>query len=204
MRRLIYIGLLLCLYSSFANAQNTFEVDGINYSVIKEPDEFSAFGTVQVIPLEFGHYEDDIVIPNAVKQNGDQFADAYKVIGIAPGAFSNCEDLESVTLPTSIEFIGEEAFFLSGLKRIDIPYGNLTEISNKAFSRCFLNSIHLPKSVSVIGEAAFESSRLKSFEADGIVTVRRAAFSGDAGASPECQGGEFRHCLRHQRLRPER
>ncbi len=186
MRRFIYIGLLLGLYSSFASAQNTFEVDGINYSVISEPDESSVFGTVQVIPLEFGHYEDDIVIPNSVKQNDDQFADAYKVIGIAPGAFSNCEDLESVILPTSIEFIGEEAFFLSSLKRIEIPYGNLTEISKKAFSRCFLNSIHLPKSVSVIGEAAFESSRLKSFEADGIVTVSRAAFSGCIYLSSAC------------------
>lgn len=186
MRRLFSIVILFFFFSSITNAQDTFEYDGINYSIISEPDESTVFGTVQVIPLEFGHYEDDVVIPNAVKQNNDQFADAYMVVGIAPRAFYGCEDLNSVSIPSSIEFIGEEAFFLSSLRRIEIPYGNLTEISNKAFSRCFLKSIHLPKSVSVIGESAFESSRLESVEADGVVTINRNAFSGCIYLSSVC------------------
>ena len=177
MRNLIILSIVFCLLPSFAFGQDSFEVDGINYSIIKEPDEYSAFGTVQVVPLEYGHYEDEVVIPNAVKQNDDQFSDAYKVIGIASRAFANCEDLESVTLPTSIEFIGEEAFYFSwSLKSIDIPYGNLTEIGEKVFSYCGLKSVHLPKCVSTIGAHAFVGSGLVSIESEGVTSIGEGAF----------------------------
>lgn len=173
----VFLALFSTSLSLRVEAQNTFEVDGINYSIIQEADESSSVGTAQVCPLTYGQYEDDIVIPNAVKQSDDPFADTYKIIGIAPEAFANCEDLESVKLPVSLEFIGERAFYNSGLKEIIIPFGNLKEIAEDAFAGCSLKSISLPGSITTIGQHAFADSDLESFEADGVVTIENGAFS---------------------------
>lgn len=160
-----------------AFGQKTFEVDGINYRIIKEADESSTFGTVSVCPKQYGKYEDDIVIPNAVKQGNDQFSDQYKIVGIDPETFANCEDLESVTLSPSIEVIGENAFYNSSIKKIVIPYGNLKTISERVFYCSRIQSVSLPASVTEIGAEAFAYSAINDFKADGIIMLGNGAFA---------------------------
>ena len=74
-------------------------------------------------------YAGDVVIPEKVKHKGR----TYKVESVGKGAFANCPELTSVTLPSGVEAIG------------DIAFGNCTG----------LKSVNIPCSVSHIGEGAF-------------------------------------------------
>lgn len=52
-------------------------------------------------------------------------------------AFAHCNNLEYITLPTSIRTIGDQAFYDSGLCEIQFLKGNnLTQIDDYAFAKC--------------------------------------------------------------------
>jgi len=103
----------------------------------------------------------DIVIPNRVNAIGE---DTFKqredidsvtthsgVTRILPFAFSECGPLDKVTLAKGLEFIGEGAFFSSGLKRLDIPEG-VKVIETGAFHQSqSLESISFPASLEYLG-----------------------------------------------------
>lgn len=67
-KKILMLVAVLTSAQSVLEAQSTFEVDGINYSVIKEADEATTFGTVCVTAREGKDYEGDIIIPNGVKK----------------------------------------------------------------------------------------------------------------------------------------
>ena len=72
-------------------------------------------------------------------------------------AFSGCENIVSVDLPSSISTIDESAFYGCGIKKIEIPYG-VTSIGYRSFLGCRqLTNIELPESVCTIMDSAFES-----------------------------------------------
>lgn len=63
-------------------------------------------------------YSGDIVIPSHAEYNGE----TYTVTRIAFGAFINCPDLKSVTIPETIESIGPEAFYnCANLSHVEFP-----------------------------------------------------------------------------------
>ncbi len=66
----------------------------------------------------------DIIIPDVIH--------GYPVITIAPNAFQNATWLTSIDLGQSIKVIKSQAFYGSGLERIDIPKSVIT-IENRAF-----------------------------------------------------------------------
>lgn len=76
---------------------------------------------------------------------------------IGAGAFSGMYDMESISLPDTIETIGDSAFSrCSNLKEIDLPEGVL-HIGAKAFYNCYnLQEIELPESLVSIGGNAFD------------------------------------------------
>ena len=78
------------------------------------------------------------------------------IISIEFGAFSDCSSLKTIILGNSVQKIGGYAFdSCSLLKNIALP-SPLTEIGNNAFSECAsLTEITLPNSVVSIGESAF-------------------------------------------------
>ena len=77
---------------------------------------------------------------------------------IGEGSFGSCANLESITLPSSLKFIDEAAFFgCKGLKSLVIP-GGVKMIDARAFAKCTsLTEVHLPAGVS-IDSSAFDGS----------------------------------------------
>ena len=86
-------------------------------------------------------------------------ANGYKVIGIGDYAFAECKNLTSVTIPNTVTYIKEYAFYFCYSLTIEIP-NSVTSIGKEAFEYCYnLISITIPNSVTSIGESAFYNCR---------------------------------------------
>ena len=94
--------------------------------------------------------------------------------------FSGCTKLEAVTLPTTLELIGPNAFAnCSSLASIEIPEG-VTEIHQNAFSGCTkLETVTLPTTLELIGSSAFSNcSSLASIEIpEGVTEIGGSVFA---------------------------
>ena len=78
------------------------------------------------------------------------------VIRIGEGAFSSCENLLSIEIPSSVTDIGDGAFYeCKSLESVKIP-SSVKNIGFYAFALCkSLEKIYIPESVIEIGEGAF-------------------------------------------------
>lgn len=85
------------------------------------------------------------------------------VISIGSVAFCNCKLLETVTLPSTLEYIGAAAFSdCDRLMEMTIPEG-VIELANFAFNSCAsLKSVTLPESLLAIGDGTFAATALES------------------------------------------
>ena len=114
-------------FTNIVGMPYTFEVDGTNYHA-------TTMNTANVMANNDNGllYNGDIVIPDSVTYEGYTFA----VTGIEGNAFDGCFELTSITIPNSIETIGEQAFQgCTGLKSVTIGSG-VTAIGAKAFNYC--------------------------------------------------------------------
>ena len=115
--------------------------------------------------------------------------------------FAGCSKLEEITIPKTVKFIGERAFYGTGLSSLTIPdsvaviepnafedcrklrevtiSGSLKVLPERLFLNCFyLSSVRIPDSVSEIRESAFmECQRLLTIDSlKNIKTIAAAAF----------------------------
>lgn len=144
------------LLSVNVNAQSVFEVDGVCYRVLTEADDATTFGTVEVVPRKNGFYEGVVNIPNGVKNSKGQYADTYKVIAIAYKAFQNSMSLEKVSIPASVEKIGQNAF--SGcisLETVTFAKGNLATMGREVFKDSGIKHIEIPEGITDLPWIAF-------------------------------------------------
>ena len=107
----------------------------------------------------------------------------YGVTRVGNYAFSDCAALTALTVPPSVDVIGDSAFAnCEQLSDIVIGYG-VREIGNRAFSGCqAITEMSLPRSVTALGQAAFSRcAALREFHAAGnIDETRTQLFSGCA------------------------
>ena len=108
-----------------------------------------------------------------------------KVTSIAKNAFSDLS-FKRVTIPGTVESIGDYAFFDACIEELVLCYGVKT-IGSSAFDVSFgstvLKSVSFPNSLTYIGVGAFEGNRgLTSLNIPGSVTVI------DDSAFAECDG----------------
>ena len=75
---------------------------------------------------------------------------------IGNSAFAGCEMLESITFEEGVKYIGDEAFYqCSILKQVTLPE-SLTELGRMVFKDCImLGEINIPKSLTIIGDNPF-------------------------------------------------
>ena len=85
------------------------------------------------------------------------FGDA-KVVGIIHNAFSEKANLKSITLPNTLKYIGEYAFYnCNSLTSIEIPT-SITRLERSTFEECnALQSVTLPNTLTYIGISVFRS-----------------------------------------------
>lgn len=78
-------------------------------------------------------------------------------VGIAESAFSYALEMQSVTLPANLQYIGEQAFCMTGLRTVTFAEGcKLATISRHAFSNnASLKEVDLPDTVEEVEEGAF-------------------------------------------------
>ena len=92
----------------------------------------------------------------------------YTVTAIGDGAFYECWDLETITIPDGVTSIGYDAFWGSGITTIVIPEG-VTNIKSYTFYNCeHLTSVTIPGSVTYIAGIAFEGCNLSSVNVQAL------------------------------------
>lgn len=155
---------MIIMTTSSAMAQDAkFEViDGLRYLL------FTGTKTASLIASTKEKYSGDIVVPEKVKSsNGVE----YNVTSLGDYCFTDCEELTSITIPSSITSLGDACFHLcSGLTSITIP-SSVTSLGDACFSDCSsLTSITIPSSVTSLGNWCFNGcSALKTVCFNGKV-----------------------------------
>ena len=133
-----------------------------------------------VIGATFTHYSGNMVIPEKIVFEGEEFT----VTSIGDLAFNGCANVSAVTIPNSVTRMGVYAFgYCSGLTSITIPDG-VTNIERHAFFGCTsLTEFTIPPKVTTISWSAFNGcSNLTSLIIpNSVTTIGDCAFSGCTG-----------------------
>jgi hypothetical protein len=157
MKKLLFITIYSVLTSFGAAASDTWVVnsdgDTIWYEFDKEEKTASVTYEGRTSSQSRKNYSGSIVIPSKVTYNGIR----YQVTKIGINAFYECEDLTSVTIPSSVTEIVRGAFSqCKNLTTVKLSNG-LANIGEGAFSGCGkLVDITIPNSVVKIESGAFK------------------------------------------------
>ena len=127
-----------------------FTVNGIYYIFISTSE---VAVTYEPYTSRGKYYSGSVVIPSKVTYNSQD----YDVVKIGNDAFFRCDNMTSITIPSSVISIGDRAFRqCTGLTSITLP-ASLKTIGDYAFFYCRgLTSITIPTSVTSIGDRAFQ------------------------------------------------
>lgn len=114
-----------------------------------------------------------------------------KVVKIASHAFDGCSTLETVTIPNTVEMIGEKAFHkCTSLKYVEIPDG-VTDIGSNGgavFEHCSnLEWVSIPKSVKIVGIYTFNGCTKATLYCEPAVRPDGWQVSGPYSWNPSCK-----------------
>lgn len=129
-----------------------------------------------------------LCIPDSVTEVGggafydcallDQVTLGKGITGIPNIMFSHCEELEQIEIPENITYIGESAFYNTGLRSVDIP-ASVTSIGSSAFASCTeLRDATVRGELTRIENNAFYNTALKEFAVgDTVREIGKSAFA---------------------------
>lgn len=164
--------LLLALAGSLDAFSYDFTKNGIYYDIVSEEKQ-----TVEVASNGNNTYSGKVSIKGTVEYDGK----SYAVVGVGKSAFSGSDRLSAVTLPSTLTYIADEAFYrCKSLAGVIIPEW-VTSIGASAFDGCAsIESITLPDKVSELGKNTFaRCAALKSATlSPAIANVPEGAFYG--------------------------
>ena len=145
---------------SSGNNNEEFNPEDFTYGII-------SFSKMTVEIDGYNGTSSNIVIPSTVVLGGDEFT----IVSIADETFKDCDNLVSVTLPSTITSIGDAAFQnCSNLESVSLP-NTIETIGAGTFAECSsLTSVEIPNSVTFIGNSAFAESGLTSVVIPNSVT----------------------------------
>lgn len=99
-------------------------------------------------------------------------------VSISDHAFSDCKKIDTVHFPASLRFIDQSAFYMSGIRTIEIP-DTVSSIEQYTFAACEnLTEVTIPESVTQIKFSAFASSGSLTdiFVPDSVTDIGDEAF----------------------------
>ena len=155
----------------------SFVVNGIYYKTLNHTNNTAV--EVSYKGASYNSYDNEysgtVIIPNSVYYNGK----VYPVIRIGGGAFRNCSNLTSLTIPSSVTQILSNAFYgCTGLTKLTIEDGSegLLFYSSSAYD-CPLETLYLGRYISCDNPPFY--SKLKSVTIGNSVTrIGNNAFNG--------------------------
>jgi len=128
----------------------------------------------------------------------------YKVVTIAPNAFSGNKTIQQVYLPDSLESIKESAFLdCNKLRMVHIP-GSVQIIEPTAFAQCYqLRQVYLNEGIKEIHDYAFEGclNLTSLYLPQSLEYIAPNAFDGCARLTLIVKEGSYAHqyCLENGR-----
>ena len=159
----------------FGNSALAYEeINGVVYAYERKADAYYVTNYYGPRDSDGNSIPSDVVIESVVA--------GKPVIGIWDEAFyfySNADSsyINSITIPDSVTYIGNRAFYFNTLTTI---YGgnSIETIGESAFARTRLTTVELPDSVRTIGDGAFQSctSLTTVVLNEGLESIGRDAF----------------------------
>lgn len=169
---------LFTILLSFSAWAYDVEIDGIFYNLNDDTKEASVTYQTEL----YNSYSGDVCIPSVI----DYSEKTYTVTSIGDYAFSECNGLTSIEIPSSVTSINRWAFYdCVNLSSIEIPYG-ITIIDESAFADCTgITSLKLSSSIKTIGKGSFQHcSRISSLVIpEGVESISERAFCNCYGLS---------------------
>lgn len=147
-----YLSFVAMFFAAVTASAEDFMYEGLAYNILNEN-----IHSVEVTTPTAGYTNlgGDLVIPKTVYNNGQ----GYGVVSIGKRAFRNCTAITSVTIPSSVEIIGQEAFWqCTNLATINFAQNSTTlkEIGQSAFRGTAITSATVPDGVKRIFSSAFQ------------------------------------------------
>lgn len=150
-----FLLLLMMLLPLVASAYDIAVPNGdgvtIYYNYINDGLELEVTYLNKIYDQNRTTYTGSITIPKEVTYMNR----TRKVTSIGDAAFAGCEDLNSLSIPNSINSIGKHAFYSCAFTKFVIPE-NVSSIGSGAFHYCTqMTDVTIPSSVTEIGGGAF-------------------------------------------------
>ena len=169
-------------FSTVANAIGYYTGDNFEEAVYTQTNEKITAIVVSegITELQIGAFAvltklENVILPSTLKYIGAgalafcdsltqislpeelEMIDNYQVGGNYVGAFMNCHNLSSVTIPKNIKIIKEQTFqSCTNLETLTFAEGSkCTQIAERAFGACAIESVILPEGMTTLGDWAF-------------------------------------------------
>ena len=172
-------------------AEKAFDGDFFSSFILLTPLPFNDSWGATLYDTELGeglYVKDNVVM--GYNGHSETVIIPYGVTGIARSAFAGHTNVRQVSLPSSLESIGEMAFQQCGLTSVNIP-ATVSQIGDYAFSQCNgLTSIEFPFGMQSVSKYVCKDckSLARVFIPSSVTTVLSGAFQGCTSLSTvECK-----------------